>query len=151
MRHGMSLYRRPETAPSIFNMMSEIDDLFKSWPNVDRADQDGALFSPEVDIDETEKHYLLSFDLPGLTEKDLNLSVTDRRLTISGERKREKETKDKKSHRVERSFGRFERTFTLPETVSSEQIEAKFKDGVLEVMIPKAEKALPKVINIKVN
>lgn len=152
MRHGLSIYRRPEF-PTFFRMMNEIDDLFHSWPEGARNDQEtgGVAFAPEVDIEETEKHYLLSFDLPGLSEKDLTLTVTDRQLTVSGERKREFESKDKKSHRVERSFGRFERTFTLPETVNSEQIEAKFKDGVLEVQIPKMEKAVPKTVNIKVN
>lgn len=140
MRHALNFYRRPEF-PSLFHMME-----------VAHADREtGVTFAPEVDIEETEKHYLLSFDLPGMSEKDLTLTVTDRQLSVSGERKRETEIKDKKSHRVERSFGHFERTFTLPETVNSEQIEAKFKDGVLEVQIPKVEKAVPKTINIKVN
>lgn len=140
MRHGLNFYRRPEF-PSIFQMME-----------VAHTDHEmGVTFAPQVDIEETEKHYLLSFDLPGLSEKDLTLTVTDRQLAVSGERKRETEIKDRKSHRVERSFGRFERIFTLPETVNCEQIEAKFKDGVLEVQIPKVEKAVPKTVNIKVN
>lgn len=147
MRHGLTFYRRPQRA---FDFLQEVDDLFKSispttgdWSESERA------FNPAVDVEETEKAYLFHFDVPGMTEKDLQINLTGRHLSVSGERKKETEIKAEKSYCTERYFGRFERNFTLPEEVNLDQVEAKFKDGVLMITVPKIEAVKPKSIAIK--
>lgn len=107
-------------------------------------------WSPLVDITEDDKEYLVKAELPDIKKEDVKVNVENGQLTISGERKFEKEEKDKKYHRIERSYGSFLRSFTLPEGVSGEKVAADFKDGVLQVHLPKDEKAKPKAIEVKV-
>jgi HSP20 family protein len=129
-------------------MMNEMEDLFgSSWNPPGTMDLDN--FSPAMDVTESDKEYLFSVDAPGMSEKDINVSVTGHQLAISGERHREEEHKTDKSYRSEREFGRFERSFMLPEEVNTDQIEASFKDGVLKVRVPKVEAAKAKNIAIK--
>lgn len=109
-----------------------------------------AQWSPAVDISEDEKEYVVKAELPDLKKEDVKVCVEDGDLTISGERKFEKEEKGKKYHRIERSYGSFVRSFTLPEGVSGDKVSASFKDGVLEVHLPKDEKAKPKSVEVKV-
>lgn len=106
-------------------------------------------FKPACDIDETAEHYLVSFDLPGVKKEDINIEVKDRHLLITGERL--KELKDTKSQRYERSYGKFQRSFLLPEKVDAETVEANFEDGVLQLLIPKAKEQLGKKIEISNN
>ena len=106
-------------------------------------------WAPLVDIEENENGYLIKADLPGLSKDDVHVTLENGVLSISGERKQEKEEKDKKYHRVERVYGRFVRSFTLPEDADPDQISAQFKDGVLEVRIGKSEAVKPKRIEIK--
>jgi HSP20 family protein len=108
-----------------------------------------AQWAPAVDITEDDKEYLVKAELPELKKEDVKVTVENGELTISGERKFEKEEKNKKYHRVERSYGSFVRSFTLPETVSGEKVNAEFKDGMLTVHLPKDEKAKPKAIEVK--
>jgi HSP20 family protein len=110
-----------------------------------------AEWSPVVDITEDEKEYLIKAELPEMKKEDVKLTVQDDVLTISGERKYEKEEKGKKYHRVERAYGSFMRSFTLPEDADGSKIAAEYKDGVLKVRLPKAEKAKPKAIEVKVS
>jgi HSP20 family protein len=109
-----------------------------------------AQWAPVVDITEDQKEYLVKAELPEIKKEDVKVSVEAGDLTISGERKFEKEEKGKKYHRIERSYGSFMRTFTLPEGVAAEKVNAEFKDGVLTVHLPKDEKAAPKTVDVKV-
>lgn len=98
-----------------------------------------AEWSPLVDIAEDEKEYLIKAELPGLKKEEVKVVVEKGQLTLSGERRFEKEEKNKKYHRVERSYGSFVRTFTLPEGVNAAKVSAEFADGVLKVHLPKDE------------
>lgn len=107
-------------------------------------------WSPLVDITEDDKEYMVKAELPELKKEEVKVMVENRELTISGERKFEKEEKGKRYHRIERSYGSFLRSFTLPEGVSGEKVVADFKDGVLKVHLPKDEITKPKTIEVKV-
>jgi HSP20 family protein len=107
-------------------------------------------FMPPVDIYETEKEYLIKLDLPEVIKEEVKVYVEDGVLTIQGERRKEKEEKGKKFHRVERSYGTFLRTFTVPPDADETKIDAEFKEGLLKVHLPKSEKAKPKTIDVKV-
>ena len=110
-----------------------------------------AEWSPLVDITEDDKEYLIKADLPEVKKEDVKLTVQDDVMSISGERKYEKEEKGKKYHRIERAYGSFMRSFTLPEDADGSKISAEYKDGVLKVPLPKSEKAKPKSIEVKVS
>jgi HSP20 family protein len=110
-----------------------------------------AEWAPAVDITEDDKEYLVKAELPDLKKEDVKVTVENGELTISGERKFEKEEKNKKYHRIERSYGSFVRSFTLPEAASGDKVSADFKDGLLTVHLPKDEKAKPKSIDVKVS
>jgi HSP20 family protein len=107
-------------------------------------------WSPQVDISEDDKEYLVKADLPEMKKEDVKVTVEEGVLSISGERKSEKEEKNKTFHRIERSYGRFLRTFTLPEDADAKKIAAEFKDGVLKVNLPKMPEAKPKAVDVKV-
>ncbi len=107
-------------------------------------------WAPLVDISEDDKEYLIKSDLPEIKKEDVKISVEGGVLVISGERKYEKEEKEKKFHRVERSYGRFERSFTVPDDAEEEKVTAQFKDGVLIVHLPKGQTAKSKRLQIKV-
>lgn len=109
-----------------------------------------AEWRPLVDIVEDEKEYLIKAELPEVKKEDAKVTIQDDVLTIAGERKYEKEEKGKKYHRVERAYGSFERSFTLPEDADAAKIVAEFKDGVLKVHLPKSEKAKTKSHEIKI-
>jgi HSP20 family protein len=105
---------------------------------------------PTVDISETELEYLIKAELPEVKKEDVKVTLEDGVLTIQGERKYEKEEKGKRFHRVERSYGSFVRSFTLPEEIDDSNVKAEFKDGMLNLHLPKSEKARPKAIEVKV-
>lgn len=109
-----------------------------------------AQWSPLVDITEDEKEYLIKAELPDMKKEDVRLTVEDNVLAISGERKFEKEEKSKKYHRVERAYGSFVRSFSLPEDADGSKVTADFKDGMLHVHLPKSVQAKPKAIEIQV-
>jgi len=108
-------------------------------------------FLPSVNTREGENAYHIEIDLPGVKKEDISVDVKDNVITISGERKSREESEEKDYYRVESSYGKFERSFTLPENVDTENIHAESQDGVLEVVIPKMEKPedKPKKIEIK--
>lgn len=108
-------------------------------------------WAPLVDIAEDEKEYLIKAELPEVNKKDLSVTVENGVLTIRGERHFEKEEKNKRYHRVERAYGNFTRSFTLPEDADETKVSAVFKDGVLQVGLAKCEQAKPKNIDIKVS
>jgi HSP20 family protein len=107
-------------------------------------------WAPSVDITEDDKEYLVKADLPEVKKEDVKVTVENGVLTIRGERKFEKEEKDKKYHRIERSYGNFLRSFTFPDGADGSKVNAEFKDGVLKVHLPKSEKAKPKSVEVKV-
>jgi HSP20 family protein len=104
---------------------------------------------PAVDIRESDEALTLMAELPGLSREDVNITVENHVLTISGERKFEKDTKEENYHRIERAYGSFARSFTLPSNVKADQVQATFKDGVLTVSLPKVEEAKPRKIAIQ--
>ena len=107
-------------------------------------------WTPSVDISETEQEYQIKAEIPDVKKEDVKVMLEDGVLTIQGERKHEKEEKGKKYHRIERSYGSFVRTFSLPDVIEEEKVKAEFKDGVLNLHLPKSEKAKPKAIEVKV-
>ena len=108
-----------------------------------------AEWAPLVDITEDDKEYVIKTELPEIKKEDVKVAVENGLLTIVGERKFEKE-ENKKYHRVERAYGRFVRSFVLPDGADAEKVNAEFKDGVLKVHLPKSEKTKPKQIEVKV-
>jgi HSP20 family protein len=106
---------------------------------------------PATDVQETEKEFLIKADLPEVAKNDVKVHLQDGVLTIEGERRREKEETKKTFHKMEREYGRFIRRFVLPTEVDAAKVQAEFKDGVLNVRLPKSEKATPKTIEVKVS
>lgn len=109
-----------------------------------------ALWAPLTDITEDDKEFLVKVELPEMKKEDVKVTVENGTLRISGERKAEKEEKTRKYHRVERSYGSFERAFTLPEGADGTKVSADYKDGVLKVRLPKTPTAKPKAVEVKV-
>jgi HSP20 family protein len=107
-------------------------------------------WTPTVDISESDGEYLIKAELPEVKKEDVKVTVEDGVLTLQGERRQEKEEKGKRYHRVERSYGSFVRSFTLPESVDETGVKAEYKDGVLSLHLPKSEKVKPKAIDVKV-
>ena len=110
-----------------------------------------AEWMPLVDIAEDEKEYLITAELPEVKKEDVKVTMENGVLTVTGERKFEKEEKNKKWHRVERSYGSFARTFALPDDGDAAKVNAEFKDGMLKVRVAKSEAAKPKQIEVKVS
>jgi HSP20 family protein len=107
-------------------------------------------FMPAMDIEENDKEYLVTADLPAIPRENVKVGIADGVLSIEGERKQEKELKDRKFHKLERSFGKFVRRVSVPTDVDQAKVAAEVKDGLLMVHMPKAESAKPKVLNVKV-
>jgi HSP20 family protein len=109
-----------------------------------------AQWMPAVDIAEDDKEYMIKAELPDVRREDVHVMVQDGVLSLTGERKFEKEEKGKKYHRVERAYGSFSRTFELPMDANAGKIAAEFKDGVLKVHLPKSEEARPRSVEVKI-
>jgi len=131
----------------LVRLHDEMDRLFDGFNS--RSHQSG-LFAPPVDIEETSEAFVVRADLPGLTQNDVKVSIMGDVVSIRGERHASAPTNGGTVHRSERVAGTFERTFTLGTAVRSDKVEATFKDGVLEVRIPKAEEARVREVEIKV-
>ena len=132
-------------------LQDEVNRLFETFakPNDSQSLIEGT-WAPSVDIHENKDEIVIDAELPGINQKDISVTVTDNVLTIRGEKKQEKEVKEENYHRVERSYGLFSRSFTLPVGVKADQIKAGYKDGVLKITLPKAEEVKPKQISIDV-
>ena len=122
------------------------DDTARGWHGDEPAST--TTWSPAVDIFETEGEIVVKAELPGMERKDITLNLEKNVLTLKGERRFEKETKDDNYHRIERSYGSFSRAFSIPATVEEDKIRAEYKDGVLRIVLPKKEQAKPKQIRI---
>lgn len=137
--------------------LREMDDLLDryvrviGWPNErSRETTTNGDWMPRVDISETEESYAIHAELPAVKKEDVHVTVESGVLTIKGERKQESSESGRKFHRIERSYGSFVRSFTLPESVDADSISATFQEGVLNLTIPKRAKAISKSIDIKV-
>src|ERR687888_164659 len=137
----MALLMKPEP------FSQEVNRLFNTL--FDLQDTDVQRWVPAMDLMEADDHFVLHADLPGLAEDDVSIEVQDNTLTISGERKSEHEERQRGWYRLERSFGRFSRSLSLPEGVDADAISAGFDKGVLEVRIPKPEERKPRRVAIK--
>lgn len=140
---------------SIQDRMNRIfDDAFRGTGRQGAGEEDWALggsWAPPVDIYEHDGTLVLKAELPGIEPKDVDVRVENNVLTLRGERKFDQEVKRESCHRVERAYGTFTRSFTLPSVVDTQGIKAEFKDGVLRVTMPKREDAKPKQIQIQIN
>lgn len=142
----------------LLDMEREFNRMFRNLTNrfgfgngddIDR-EYENAVWSPLSDIYEDQDNYVLTMDLPGIRKEDVKISYADGQLNISGDRKQEKESKNGTYHRMERNYGKYFRTFTLPKKIKVDKIDAEFKDGQLTITVPKADEAKPKQIDIKV-
>ena len=147
---------RWEPFEGVSRIQSHINDLFEGAfgrPRLPHTPGSGVWYPP-VDILESKDSYLIRAELPGMKKEDFNLELKDGTLTLSGERKFEESEESKDGvdyHQVERVTGKFSRSFYLPQTVKQDAIKATYRDGILEVYVPKAEEARPKQINVSVN
>ncbi|MBI3849058.1 MAG: Hsp20/alpha crystallin family protein [Verrucomicrobia bacterium] len=130
-------------------MQSRMNQIFGSWPEL-KEPMTVTEWSPLVDIVEEEREYLLKAEVPEVKKEDLKVKVEDGVLSIIGERKAEKEEKGKKYHRIERCYGSFERSFTLPDDADGTKVTSEFKDGVLKIHLPKNPNAKSKAIDVKI-
>ncbi len=135
-------WRAPESA-----FRNELENLFDTFLQGEGRAED---FVPALDVAEEKDRYVVKAELPGLTAKDVNVTVENGMLTIRGEKKQESEEKGKNFHRIERRYGSFQRVLALPTTVDASKTEANYKDGVLTVRLTKHEEAKPKAIEVKV-
>ena len=138
----------------VTTLQERINRLFEdAFPRARERDDDLSLgvWRPAVDIYECETAVVLKAELPGIKKEDVSVEVKDNVLTIKGERKAESEIKEEKYYRRERTYGSFSRSFNLQYTVNPDKIKARFKDGVLEIEVPKPEEEKPKQINVNVD
>jgi HSP20 family protein len=142
---------RPETYPFV-SLQREIDRLFedftRGFPSF-RMPFGSSELMPSVDVVENDKEFVIMAELPGLEEKDVQISLADHVLTIRGEKKAEKEQKDQDYRMVERSYGTFSRSFELPDTTDLDKIQAEMTKGVLKVTLPKHAPAVARKIEVK--
>jgi HSP20 family protein len=130
-------------------LSTRMNQLFP--PTVRRADDvTFADWAPAVDVQESDKEYLVKADLPEIKKEDMKIAIDDGVLSMEGERKQEKEEKNKKFHKVERVYGKFVRRMALPSDVDEMKVSAEFKDGVLNVHLPKTENARPHSVDVKI-
>ena len=134
--------------PALYNRINGMfDDPFFSLDRL--ADQENlGLWNPAVDLYEKDDHFIIKAELPGINKDDIKVDLKDRVLTLSGERSFDNEVKEENYYRRERSYGKFQRAFTLPADVASEKIKAEFKDGVLQIEVPKPQDKKAKQVTI---
>ncbi len=147
-------WKEGQSAPenSLTEFRREVDDLFSQF-----FGKSGSLsyfaggFNPPLDISETDQEILVKAELPGVDPKEIEVNITGSNLSIKGEKREEREEKTENMHRVERSFGHFSRSITLPCEVKEDKIEASFKNGVLNLKLPKTESSKKRSIKIDVS
>ena len=132
-------------------LQNRLDSAFRDFNETGEGALTTASFVPAVDVYEDEKKVVLKLEVPGIEEKDLDVSVENNTLTVKGERKFEKEEKEENFHRIERRYGSFYRAFTLPTTVDTEAVAASYNAGVLKLELKKKPEAQPKQIKVNVN
>ena len=149
---SVTISRRPvDSMASLRRLNTILDDAFSSWPF--QSQENGSLTSswiPACDVFEDQDAVKIVAEVPGVRPEDVKISLENNLLTIRGEKRQQAEEKTERVHRYERSYGSFERTFSLPTTVDPEKIDASYANGLLTVTIPKAERARPREIPVKV-
>ena len=132
-------------------LRNEMERVFDSMLGRYPRERVEGLWAPLVDVEETKDNIIARIELPGMKKEDIKVTLMNNILTISGERKHEAEEKGKTYYRIERAYGRFQRTIELPTDVTSDKAKASYKDGILELVVPKSEKAKEKEIAIDVS
>ncbi len=147
MKWGLT--KRDSSQGSLTNFKDSIDSLFRDFFDHDSKSLFSSSFMPSVDIKEDNKGVYVEAELPGLDEKDIDIELKDRILTIRGEKKIEKESTDgKRSYHLERRYGCFERSFTVSDDVVANKVKASYKKGILKITLPKDEAKAPKKLKI---
>ncbi len=138
---------------TLMRPLGTLDRWFRDWDFQDIWGEalETTDFVPSLDVTETDEAIEVHLEVPGVEEKDLDVSLTDDLLTISGEKRSEHEDKDDRVHRIERRYGRFSRTLRLPAEVDAGRVEASYEAGVLKVVLPKTPEAKPRRIEVKSN
>ena len=136
---------------NMLTMQRDINRIFDSFFRGSLSEADElSVWSPSTDITERENDFLVKVELPGVKKEDVKITLHDGALTIRGEKKLDTESKDANYHRVERSYGSFQRTFALPTSVKADNVDASFEDGILSITLPKQEEAKAKQIEVHV-
>lgn len=136
----------------LLNMQRDLGRVFDGlFTDYDSEGSFAAAWAPRVDVVEHKDSYSIKAELPGVDKNDVKITLQENVLTIKGEKKQEKEQNGSNVHRVERAYGAFERSFSLPSNVKGDKIDASYKDGVLVVTLPKVEEAKPREIQVKVS
>lgn len=137
-------------ARNLFTFNNDLNTLFDDFFDNRSVDQANVNISPRINVEENDNEWVISTELPGVPKEDVRVNYQDGLLTIEGEKKFEKEDKGKNYHRVERSYGKFQRSLNIGPSIVADKIDASFKDGVLTIALPKAEEAKPRLIDVKV-
>ena len=155
--NSLTRWQRPESSMwpvsgRLTNLRDEIDRLFES-PLAEWARGSNLLsgWTPALDIYEDKDNLFVKVELPGMKREDIEVSLHEGCLSVSGERKSESKHEDAEVYRAERFFGRFQRTITLPTPVAADKVKAQYQDGILNITLPKTEEAKPKHIDVNVN
>lgn len=155
--NGLTRWQRPELSAwpafdKLFGLRDELERLFENplgeW---NRGSKFLSVWNPPIDLYEDADHLIVKAELPGMKKEDIDVSLHDGALSISGERKSEQKYEDAQTHRCERFAGVFQRSLNLPTFVKADQAKAQYKDGILTITLPKAEEAKRKQIEVKVN
>ncbi len=145
----MTLITRIDPFRELSNLQDRFNSLFENFAEMSGKEQLAAgSFVPPVDIYEDERNLVLKLEVPGMSEEDLNVSLENNTLTVSGERKFEKEEKEENFHRIERRYGSFARTFRLPNTVDADNVDAAYDKGILKITLGKRAEAKPRQIKV---
>ncbi len=145
---AISRYREPTGLFGLQRLNRILDEAFSGLPFPEQGNVITSTWFAPTDVSEDQNSLRISMELPGVDPNDVRLSLENNILTIRGEKKQQAEENNERVHRFERTYGMFERTFALPNTVDPEKIEARFENGVLLVLIPKAERAKPREIRV---
>jgi|SRR5215218_1032024 len=145
---GLTNYRDPSLF-GLHRLNRFLDEAFAAMPTAEQGSVITSAWFAPTDVSEDANGIQISMELPGVQPDDVRLSLENNILTIRGEKRHQMDEKNERVHRFERTYGTFERTFVLPSTVDSEQIEARYDNGVLQISVPKAERAKPREIRVK--
>jgi HSP20 family protein len=153
---NLTRYQRPDLGWAglgrLSSLRDELDRLFESpWTELAHTSQLLSGWTPALDVHEDKDNFVVRAELPGMKREDIDVSLHDGALSISGERKTEQKYEGAEVYRTERFFGKFQRTLTLPAPVAADKVKAQYKDGVLTITLPKTEAAKPKQIDVNVN
>jgi HSP20 family protein len=144
---SITLFRSRRPFEGLTRWFDDMDPWFDTGLPTDGTDK---MWRPAIDVEEKDGQYMVRADLPGLKKKDIHVELHDGYLTLRGERKSEHEENKDNYHRIERTYGTFERTFRVPEGVTEKDIHAKYKDGVLELTVPTPKVVEPKTTEVKI-